>query len=81
MKEHQDNLLDYRAVSEMTGLPIGTIYSLVFRRQIPHIRLGKRLVRFSFHRIAAWIKSQEVNPQISKSTSSPMNTEDQNGKA
>jgi excisionase family DNA binding protein len=56
----EDTKLNYKQVSELTGMPLGTLYSLVHQKRIPHIRLGKRLVRFSKLQIINWMSSHEV---------------------
>jgi excisionase family DNA binding protein len=53
-------LLTYAEVAERIGVPIGTVYSMVCRRQIPHVRLGPRTVRFSPEAVEAWIAGRHV---------------------
>ena len=53
-------LLAYKDAAYELGLPIGTLYSLVSRRRIPHLRLGKRLVRFDKTQLAAWVAKHLV---------------------
>ena len=43
---NQEELITYEQVSKMLGLAKGTVYALVHQNRIPHIRLGRRLVRF-----------------------------------
>ena len=53
-------IVGYRKATEITGLPEGTLYSLVSQKRIPHIRLGKRLVRFNVEELQAWLEAQAV---------------------
>lgn len=53
-------LVGYSRTSYETGLPIGTLYSMVSRKQIPHVRLGPRLVRFDLEEIRRWIEKRRV---------------------
>ena len=53
-------LLGYKDAANELGLPIGTLYSLVSRRCIPHVRLGRRLVRFDQAQLAAWVAKHRV---------------------
>jgi excisionase family DNA binding protein len=53
-------LLSYREVSADYGIKIGTLYALVHDRRIPHVRLGRRLVRFSRTELERWIESNTV---------------------
>lgn len=52
------------------GLKKGSVYSLVSRRLIPHKRIGKRHVLFSYAEIEQWIESggalekQVLTPKI-----------------
>jgi excisionase family DNA binding protein len=59
--EHE-NLLNYAQAAELLNLKRGTIYSLVSRRQIPFIRLGTRIVRFSRSQILAWLQQRAIAP-------------------
>jgi len=48
-------LLTYKQVSEQLGIKLATLYAMVHRREIPHLRLGPRMVRFSLSEIEAWL--------------------------
>jgi excisionase family DNA binding protein len=39
-------LLTYADVQRLTGWALGTLYAMVARRSIPHVRIGPRSVRF-----------------------------------
>lgn len=53
-------LITYRQLAALTGIPLSTLYTLVERRQIPHVRLGPRTVRFEPAAIEAWIEAGRV---------------------
>jgi excisionase family DNA binding protein len=55
-----DEMLTYRDAAAKLGLKIGTIYSMVARREIPHVRLGPRLVRFSRVALDTWLGERSV---------------------
>jgi excisionase family DNA binding protein len=62
-KEHKTSLADkvrYPEAAGLLGIPLGTLYSLVSRRQVPHIRLGPRLVVFSKSELEQWIDDHRV---------------------
>jgi len=59
----KDELLTYKQVAELLGVPKGTAYSLVHRHQIPHFRIGGRLVRFSRAEVIKWLNSCHVDAQ------------------
>lgn len=61
------NLITYEAVSAWTGIKLATLYSLVRRKQIPHIRLGKRLVRFDPDLLGQWLAEGTVSVSVSDS--------------
>ena len=61
--EGDPELVDYRGAARLTGLPVGTLYSLVSRLQIPHVRLGPRSVRFLRADLRRWIESRRVPVQ------------------
>lgn len=50
----------YALAEEETGLNRGTLYSMVCKKQIPHTRLGRRLVRFSRTVLREWMSSNEI---------------------
>ena len=55
-----DELLTYRQVMEITSIPLGTLYALVHDKRIPHVRLGRRLVRFRRQELALWLAAHDV---------------------
>lgn len=57
-----DKALTYAESAELLGIRISTLYSMVSRKQIPHLRLGRRLVRFSRSRLIEWLGTHEVMP-------------------
>ena len=50
----------YALAEEVTGLKRSTLQSKVCRQEIPHTRLGKRLVSFSRAELVAWMKERAV---------------------
>lgn len=56
----KEAMISYKELSEMIGLPLGTLYCMVHFKRIPHVRLGKRLVRFSRVKIIEWLMTSEV---------------------
>ena len=53
-------LLTYAEVAKRFGMKLNTLYSLVRERRIPHVRLGKRLVRFPLTDLVKWIGESRV---------------------
>jgi excisionase family DNA binding protein len=53
-------LLTYADAATYLGLPIGTLRSMVCRRQIPHVRLSARVVRFDIAKLDALIAERSV---------------------
>ena len=54
------NFLNYWQAAELLNIKIGTLYALVSRKRIPHVRLGGRLVRFSRDDLEAWVREHSV---------------------
>lgn len=50
----------YKQAAESIGIPIGTLYAKVSRKEIPHVRLGRRHVLFPIEDVLAWLKSNQV---------------------
>jgi excisionase family DNA binding protein len=53
-------LLDYPSAAAYLGVPIGTLRSMVSRKQVPHIRLTARVVRFDLAELDAMIEARRV---------------------
>jgi excisionase family DNA binding protein len=53
-------LLTYRQAADLLSMPLGTVHALVSQKRIPHLRFGRRFVRFSAAELRAWIRSQAV---------------------
>ena len=53
-------LLTYAEVAERFGFKVNTLYSLVRQRRIPHVRLGKRFVRFPLVELVNWVRAAQV---------------------
>jgi excisionase family DNA binding protein len=51
----QDPLLDANEAARLLNVPRGTIYELVRSRGLPHVRIGKRGLRFTRAGLSAWV--------------------------
>jgi excisionase family DNA binding protein len=58
----EPKLMTYEQLCTRYGFRKGTIYSLVHENRIPHVRLGRRFVRFEAAAIEEWIKARSVQP-------------------
>lgn len=52
--------LSYGQVSEMLGLSMNTLYSMVHRKMIPFIRISDRIVRFERDEIEEWLDRRKA---------------------
>ena len=59
MDEH-DEKVRYAGAEAITGLKISTLQSKVCRKEIPHYRLGRRLVVFSKRELLEWMNQHKV---------------------
>jgi excisionase family DNA binding protein len=57
-----DELLTYSEAAKMLNLKLGTLYCLVAQSRVPHVRLGRRLVRFSRAELDEWLRQHRVEP-------------------
>lgn len=55
-------LLDYQQAAVKLGVKIGTLRVMVSRKTVPHVRLGKRMVKFDPVALDRWIDSCRVSP-------------------
>jgi excisionase family DNA binding protein len=53
-------LLTYREAASLLGIRVATLYSMISRREIPHVRLGRRMVRFDRTDLLAWVGARRV---------------------
>jgi len=56
----EPKLMAYAEAAEFIGVTVGTMYSMVARRIVPHHRIGRRLVRFSRDDLRAWLQRNSV---------------------
>ena len=54
------NFLRYADVAELLQVKVGTLYSMVSRREIPHVRVSNRLVLFDPEHLKSWLKDKEI---------------------
>ncbi len=52
--------LTYQMAAEYLGVAVSTLQSWVCRKQIPHLRLGRRMVRFQKAALDAWLRERAV---------------------
>jgi excisionase family DNA binding protein len=57
-----DDLLTYAQAAKLLNMKLGTLYALVGQSRIPHVRLGRRLVRFSAAELQGWLRRHAVLP-------------------
>ena len=55
-----DDLLTNSQTAKAYNFNLGTLYALVAQNRIPHVRLGRRLVRFPRLAIEAWLNEHLV---------------------
>jgi excisionase family DNA binding protein len=55
-----DDMIDYAGAETATGIKKSTLYALVVQNRIPHVRYGRRFVRFSRSELAKWILEHSV---------------------
>ena len=53
--------IDYKKASQVLGIPMGTLYSWVSKKHVPHHRFGPRLVRFEVAELDKWVVSHRVS--------------------
>lgn len=53
----------YKAASQYTGIPEGTLRAMVSTKTIPHIRIGPRMVLLDLDQLDAWMAERTVKVQ------------------
>jgi len=56
----------YKEAAKYTGIPEGTLRSMVCTKSIPHIRIGPRMVLLDLDALDAWLAARAVTPQVTK---------------
>jgi excisionase family DNA binding protein len=56
-----EKLLNINDLSEILGVTKATIYSWTSQNKIPHIKIGKRLLKFRESEILKWIEKISAN--------------------
>lgn len=60
--QEEEPLIVALQVAKLIGVPLNTIHQLVHARRIPHVRFGRRFVRFRVAEIHEWIERHRVAP-------------------
>jgi len=61
--ESDGRYLTYSQVEDRYGLSQIFLRTRVHRREIPHIRLSRRMVRFDKKELEAWLRDCSVKPE------------------
>ena len=62
MASDEKDMLTYDEAAAVLAVPKGTLYAMVSRRLIPHVRMGPRLVRFPRAELEEWARDRVVLP-------------------
>ena len=65
-KRTTDDKGGYPLAERVTGIKPSTLYSMVHHKQIPHYRIGKRLVVFSAEELQEWMAQRRVSTKGAK---------------
>ena len=57
-----ENLLTIDELSEWLAIEKSTIYAWTSKKIIPHIKLGKKMLRFRVNEILDWLSEKSVSP-------------------
>jgi len=53
-------IINYSAAAELLSVSVGTLRSMVHRKQVPHVRMGPRMVRFNRDELERWLREHTV---------------------
>jgi excisionase family DNA binding protein len=54
------DMLSYRDAARMLGVSVSTVHTWAYRRQVPHVRLSARVVRFRRAELERWLDARYV---------------------
>lgn len=60
MRQKKRRIGSYQDVEDRFGIPSATLYSMVSKKQIPHIRIGPRHIKFDLDELDLWFDSKRV---------------------
>lgn len=52
--------INYSAAADYLGVKVQTLRTMVHRKQVPHVRLGGRLVVFDTEQLDAWLAERSI---------------------
>lgn len=58
-----EKLMTVKEVAKVFSLGEPVIYQLIREKRIPHIRLGRRFIRFKCKDVKQWIESKKILPK------------------
>lgn len=64
-------MISPKELATKCGVAIGTVYWWVATGQVPHARLGPRLVRFCEDEIDAWLAAKRVSARAGATANPP----------
>lgn len=59
-KSITDTFGGYEFASDLTGIKTSTLYVLVHKRRIPHLKINRRFIRFSKGDLLKWLEQHKV---------------------
>jgi len=57
----QKRYINAKELSEYLSLPIGSLYQMTSRKQIPYVKIG-RLLKFDIKDLDKWLEKKKVKP-------------------
>jgi excisionase family DNA binding protein len=57
-----EKLLDVDELSAWLGIEKSTIYAWTSKKNIPHIKLGQKVLRFRLNEVLDWLSEKSVSP-------------------
>ena len=52
-------LISVKEASELTKLSIGTVYSYIYNKRIPYVKVGERKVVFDQDELQKWVEARK----------------------
>lgn len=58
----EERYVGYEGAEKLLGIRRATLYSMVHAKRIPHLRIGRRFVRFEVSALLRWLEGHQVDP-------------------
>lgn len=68
MEANLTDLIGYSEAARMLGTKLSTLYAWVHQKRVPHVRFGRRAVRFDRGALEQWVAAHRIEGTAERAT-------------